>query len=87
MNPFKVLKLIRRLSKLLVKAKSITTGQNVTGQVIGLMISAIALFTDFLPAEWQAVAVATGVLLQAVVALLAQGSNPDGTNVIEPYQE
>jgi len=85
MGPLKALKIIKRLNKLLTQVGSIDTSTNVITQILAMVASAVALFTDFLPGEWRPVAVAAGVLIQAITALLAHGSNPDGGNVTESY--
>ena len=87
MKPLKALKLIKRVNDVLVRAKNINTSQNVVGQVLALIAYSIALFADFLPGEWRAVAVAVGALTQGVVGLLAHYSNPDATDITKPYLE
>jgi hypothetical protein len=86
-GPIKTLKIIRRANKLLVRAKTINAGQNLAAQILALIVYAVALFGEFLPGEWRAIAVASGALIQVIAGMLAQYSNPDGGDITEPYVE
>jgi hypothetical protein len=88
MGIMQTLKIYWRLRPLLAQARELSKMRfslNMVIQILGMAGQAINALVDFVPPKSKPIAAGVIGVIQAVTALLAHFSNPDGTPAADPY--